>query len=205
MREAAASRGIMPARDESAGTPRLLGTIGMLCAPMLLLESLYRIAAQLPDNQNNRLVGVLGTLYIAGWMASTVGMRRLRVTGRGFWSRLVFVIQMAGLMLALLWSVQEIFRSGTAIDNTIYAVIDMSWPLSHLFMLVVGAFVIKAGVWRGWRMIAPFLCGLALPLFFAASAAGARTFGLVIFPATVTIGFIMLGYAVRTAEDSTAA
>lgn len=186
--------------SDSLPSTRLLGTIGMLCAPMLMLESLYRMAWRVPDNQNNRLVGLLGTIYVAGWIASAVGMRRLRVTGRSLWSRLVFVVQMAGLVLAGLWAVQEILRPGSVNDSLFYMVIDASWPLSHLFMLVVGIFVFKAGVWRGWRRAAPFVCGLALPLFFAISAAGARTLGLIIFPATVAIGFIMLGYAVRTAE-----
>ena len=67
---------------------RLLGTIGMIAAPMLMMETLYRMAAHIPDEQNNRLVGVLGTIYITGWMASAIGMRRLRVTGKSLsWLR----------------------------------------------------------------------------------------------------------------------
>jgi hypothetical protein len=48
------------------------------------------------------------------------------------------------------------------------------------------------------------VCGLALPLFFAAMAAGVPAGGFVLFPILTTIGFSMLGYAVRTSDEATA-
>jgi hypothetical protein len=62
-------------------------------------------------------------------------------------------------------------------------------------MLVVGVLVRKAGVWRGWRLLAPFICGLALPLFILARLLGLES----VYPFFImtAVGFTLLGLAVR--------
>ncbi|HEV7860573.1 MAG TPA: hypothetical protein VGO91_18285 [Pyrinomonadaceae bacterium] len=179
---------------------RLLGACGMIGAPMMLVEGLYRYLAHMADNQNNQIDGVLGLIYIGGWMCSAIGMRRLRVTGSGIWGMSVSAVQMVGLLLAGLWSMQEIVHFNALAGSELFSITDAAWPLSHLFMLVVGGFVLGAGVWHGWRRVPAFLCGLALLAFFIASAVGVREVGLVLFPVMTMIGFMSLGYAVRTSR-----
>lgn len=181
---------------DAFSSQRLFGTLGMIGGPMLLAEAiLYGLVFQSP---NNRAVGVLELIYLGGWMASAVGMRQLRVTGKGWTGRAVFIVQMAGLLLAAAFSAHGLVQPNQELDTLFLKATDAAWPLSHLFMLVVGICVLKAGAWRGWRRLAPFLCGLGLPLFFAASALGARTLGGIIFPFLTMVGFVSLGYAVRT-------
>jgi hypothetical protein len=67
-------------------------------------------------------------------------------------------------------------------------------------MIIIGIAVWKTGVWRGWRVVPPFLCGFALPLFFAASALFGRTNSGWIFISSVTLGFFLLGYAVKSTK-----
>jgi hypothetical protein len=74
----------------------------------------------------------------------------------------------------------------------------MAYPFSHVLMIIVGIAVWRAGIWRGWRIVPAFLCGLALPLFFAGSALVGRENSGWIFIGGVTLGFFLLGYAVRT-------
>src|SRR4030095_9431845 len=80
-------------------------------------------------------------------------------------------------------------------------VLDLAWPLSHTFMLVTGGLAIGAGVWRGWRRIAPFLPGLQIPMLFALMALGAgngRGMAGYIQAVFASLAFLLLGYAVFT-------
>lgn len=182
--------------------PRLLGTVGIIAAPMMLLVGLYYYFWQISNVKSTPMVGLLGIIYIAGWMCSAAGMRWLGVTGTGTLSTVAFVVQMIGLALAGAFSLQEMFRFGFLEGSSFSTITDAAWPLSHLFMLVIGGLVVNAGVWKGWRRAAPFVCGLALPPFFAAMAAGVPAVGFVLFPVLTAIGFSMLGYAVRTSGEA---
>lgn len=184
--------------------PRLLGTAGVIAAPMMAVDGVYHYFWQVTREQSTPVIGLIGIIYIAGWICSSIGMRRLGVVGSGAWGGVVFVVQMLGLILAGALSIHEIVGFSSLEGTAFAAVTDTAWPLSHLFMLVVGGFVVRAGVWKGWRRAAPFVCGLALPSLFAAMAAGVPAAGFVLFPILTTIGFSMLGYAVRTSEEATA-
>lgn len=180
---------------------RLLGTVGMIGGPALLLEGIYRKIAGLTNERDDRVVALLSVIYIAGWAASAVGMRRLRATGRSFWSAAIFYVQMFGLAMAGFWAVALLIGLDAQQGSTIYALTDPFWPLSHLFMLVVGLAVVKTWVWRGWRRVPPFLCGLALPLFFLTKPLGLDE-GVFAFLLMTAIGFTGLGYAVRSSRRS---
>ena len=181
-------------RNGALVTNRLLGTLGMLAAPMMLAEMLIFGFTQ---HGSNRVIGVLGVIYIAGWICSAVGMRRSRVTGDGALSKGAFVVQLAGLLLAFLWSLQEVVYSGPEMRGVFYGVTDAAWPLSHLFMLAVGILTLRAKIWEGWRRFAPLLAGLALPVAVAAASVAGRGAMGIAFGVMTTAGFLALGYAVR--------
>jgi hypothetical protein len=180
---------------------RLLGTFGVIAAPMLLVEGLYRYFTNVSDNQNNQVVGLLSIIYVGGWLCSVIGMRRLRITGSNHWSMIIFAMQMIGLFLAGVWALQEIVHLDFIKGNILFNICDAAWPLSHLFMLVIGGLVLRAGIWQGWRRFPPFLCGLALPAFIAASTFGVKDIGIALFQIMTTVGFVSLGYAVRTSNQ----
>ena len=191
--------------QEAFLSPRLLGTLGMLGSPMMLVEGFYRTVTHLPENHMGPVLGVLNLLYVIGWMCSVRGMRRLRVTGNGPASAVLFVIQMTCLVLAGQWAVYAATGRDMDRGNLFLAITDAAWPLSHLFMLVVGGFVLKANVWRGWRRAAPFVCGLALPSVMALSPFFDRAGGGYAFGILTTVGFLMLGNAVRTSRSASSA
>jgi hypothetical protein len=181
----------LPAARNSHLNPRLLGTIGMVCAPMLFVSGfLYALG----DGPAALIASALGMLYLIGWAASAAGMRQLRVAGR--LSGAVFAVQLVGLSLALVFNVLEMARANP--DTLLFRVTDLAWPASHLFMLVVGALVLAARVWRGWRGWTPLLCGLALPVFFGARPLLGGEVGGFIFGVLTAAAFALLGYAVRT-------
>lgn len=179
---------------------KLLGAFGIVGAQMFALDAVYRHAYGLGGGPNDHVSSALNLLYIIGWTCSAVALRRLRVTGRGGAARAAFAVQCAGLVLAGLISCNEMLDLTGLASHPLYFVFDAAWPLSHLFMLVVGALVWRARVWRGWRRLPCFICGLALLSYFATLpllGADARF----AFITLVTAGFTLLAVAVRTAKE----
>ncbi|HJQ32486.1 MAG TPA: hypothetical protein VJ866_09910 [Pyrinomonadaceae bacterium] len=181
-------------------TTKLLGTLGVVGAQMFALDAVYRHAYGLGGGPNDRVSSVLNLLYIVGWVCSAAALRRLRATGRGRAARAAFIIQCAGLALAAFVALAEALDLKALTTQPFYFAVDASWPLSHLFMLFVGALVWRAGVWRGWRRAGCFVCGLALPSYFAALPLVGEDARFA-FVALVTAGFTLLGIAVRTAKE----
>jgi|GEM_PF-1952916 hypothetical protein len=178
---------------------RLLGTLGMIGSPMLLADGLCRSAGYIRETQGAALAGALGVAYLIGILCSAVGLRRLRVTGRGPGAAALFAVQIAALLLAFAFSVAEAlgYRPGSGPASALLFAADMGWPFSHVLMLLVGVAMGKAGVWRGWRRLPPFVCGAALPLFFAVRPL-AEPVAMLVFPLMTAAGFLALGWTVRT-------
>jgi hypothetical protein len=198
----AESVGAVARRPVSILRPRLLGTIGMLAAPMMLIEGIYRSLMHLPPDKDDIFVGLIEALYVIGWMCTTVGMRQLRATGSGKGSAVVFAIQIIGQTLALLFALAALVRWTAFTTTPLFGIADLAWPFSHLFMLVVGVFVWKAGVWKGWQRVAPFVCSGGLLGLFALMPLVGRDAAVPVFGIGVTAGFLLLGYAVRTGEEA---
>jgi hypothetical protein len=68
-------------------------------------------------------------------------------------------------------------------------------------MLIMAGFVLRAGIWQGWRRFPPFLCGLAPHAFIVANIFGVKDIGIILFQVMTTVGFVSLGYAVRTTNQ----
>lgn len=186
-------------RGRSTISTRTLGTLGMIASPLLFAEGML-FSLGYAESPYARLISLLGIGYLLGWACSLVGMRRLRATGPGAVALAFFIIQLVGLFLAAVFNVQEMM--GANPDSLFYFVTDLAWPASHILMLVLGTLVLLAKVWRGWRVVAPFLCGLALPAFFAIKAIAGITLGGFTFGVTTTMAFMLLGYAVRTSTPA---
>jgi hypothetical protein len=190
----------LPNNDSFSISNRLPGATGMILSPMLFLASFFFAPQFDQPSPNPFLAGLGGVLYLFGAMASATGMRSLRVTGNGKGARVLYFVQMIGLFLAMCFDVLE-NAAPQLRETTVFFIIDMAYPFSHILMIIVGIAVIRAGVWRGWRRIPAFLVGLALPSFIGSSAAFGRENGSFIFPLMVTTGFFLLGLAVFTTKS----
>jgi hypothetical protein len=121
---------------------RLLGLLGIICAPMLLLQFLFGTEIGSSNSaHSNRIIALLGVFYIGGWICGAIGIFQNKVYGATKASKIVFIIQMILLALALMFSIQEIFGVGYENGGIFFAVCDAGYPLSHLFMIIVGIFV----------------------------------------------------------------
>jgi hypothetical protein len=135
-------------------------------------------------------------LYIGSWIAGAIGMRRQRVTGDSTGSKIAFIVQMIGLTLALLFSVQQLVGINHEVSGWFFAATDIAYPFSHVFMLVVAVFVWRAGVWHGAGRLAPWLVGLALPLFFTLVSLIGIAAGSVGFASLTALGLGTIGYTI---------
>jgi hypothetical protein len=182
-------------------TNRTLGVIGMILSPMLVIGWLFAVPQFDQPSPNPFITALGGILYLLGAMASATAMRNLRVTGNGSGAKILYVVQMTGLFLAMCFDVFQ-FIAPHLRGTWLFFVTDMAYPFSHVLMIVVGAAVVRSGVWHGWRRFPAFLVGFALPAFFALSAAFGRANGSFIFPLMVTLGFFSLGLAVFTTKTN---
>jgi hypothetical protein len=186
-------------RPEHAGgiNTRLLGTLGLFGGPMLFAS--FLIGSLGGMKQDNPIVYAVGILYLMGWMCSAVGLRRLRVTGDGAFAKGLFVVQIVGLCLAIVFNILEACDFGYG--TVFFGITDAAWPLSHLLMIVVGIATINTGLWRGWRRFTPLLCGLVLPIALTTGAVFGRPAMMVPFGVLTTTAFTLLAWAVRTSGD----
>jgi len=192
---------VLPDNDSFLASNRLLGAIGMILSPMLFLASFFFAPQFEQPSPYPFLAGLGGVLYLLGAMASATGMRSLRVTGKGKGARVLYFVQMTGLLLAMCFDVLE--NSAPQLrETTVFFITDMAYPFSHILMIIVGIAVIRAKVWRGWHRIPAFLVGFALPSFIGLSVAFGRENANFIFPLMVTTGFFLLGLAVFTTKTN---
>lgn len=176
---------------------RIFGLLGIIGAPMLLLQFLLGNRGMNAEGGDaNAWIALLGVLYIGGWICGAIGMFRWRVYGEGKGSKVVFVIQMILLLLALMFSVFETFGATYENGGILFAVFDAGYPLSHLFMIVVGIFTIRAGKWKRFSKFAPLLVGIALPLTFALMPLFGMNVGIFTFGGLTAIGLGIIGYTI---------
>jgi hypothetical protein len=173
---------------------RLLGTIAMICAPALLIEALL-----LQGQEKAPITGSASMVFMAGWICSNIGMWRMRAIGTGNWGRAVLLIQLVGLVLAFLFGLFE--ATGLlASESLVFNVTDAAWPLSMLWMIVVGVTVVVAKQISSWPRFVPLLCPLWLPLAIAGTMAFGATGGFV-GVAYATVLWALLGYIVVCSDS----
>src|SRR5262245_14818439 len=112
---------------------RLPGLFCLIGAPMLLIQFLLNGGGETQLTPAGRIIAFLGVLYMGGWLAGAIGMRKLRVTGNGTGSKIVFIIQAGGLFLATMFSVLETLGYNHENGGIIFFITDLAYPFSHLF------------------------------------------------------------------------
>ncbi len=170
---------------------RILGTIAMICAPALLIEVLI-----LRGQENDLIVGIASMVFMAGWICSNTAMRRMRAAGTGKWGRAVLLIQLIGLVLAFMFG----FFEATSLlggSGIILGIMDVAWPLSMLWMVVVGITVVRAGRLSEPQRFVPLLCPFWLLIAIVGSMALGDTVGEIAGFGYAAVLWTLLGYVVR--------
>lgn len=181
-------------------TPRLLGAVGMIGAPFLMLEGVSHYFLNISGS--SPLGGFLELFYLGGWISSVIGLGMLQATGRGKAGKIILGLQLLGLTLATIFSLFNIFLPDLNPDSVIFQITDLAWPLSHTFMLVVGSAALITKRLSGWTRFAPLACGLAVPLLMAVMMIGGEQVALLFFGPYTWVMFTLLGYTVRNGKES---
>ncbi len=177
---------------------RTLGTIAMICAPALLVEGIL-----VQGRENAVITGIASMIFMLGWICANMGMRRMHAAGTDKWGWAVLLIQLVGLVLAFSFG----FFEATGLlgwDSIIFNVTDAAWPLSMLWMLVVGVTVIVAKRLTGWRRFVPVLCPLWLLLALGGGAVLGDAGGYIGL-AWSAVTWALLGYIVRESREQVGA
>jgi hypothetical protein len=174
---------------------RVLGTFTMISASALLIEVLL-----LRGQENAPITGIASMVFMAGWICSNLGMWRLRATGTGNWGRAVLLIQLVGLVLAFMFGFFEATRL-LGRESIVFNVTDAAWPLSMLWMLVVGVTVIVAKRLSGWQRFVPLLCPFWLPISIILSIAFGDTVGDIVGFGYAAVLWALLGYIVVRSDS----
>lgn len=176
---------------------KILGVVEIVGAPMLLLQFLIGGIEQNSSSPNNSsLVSALGVLYIGGWIGGAIGMFRQKIYGETTAAKIVFTLQIISLTLAFLFSIQETLGVSYESGGKFFFVCDMGYPASHLFMIVVGVFVLRAKRLKNFTRFAPFLVGAALPVTMLLGGFVGMIAGVCLFGGLTTAGLGMIGYSV---------
>ena len=178
---------------------RILGTIAMICAPALLIEAFL-----VQGGENAMITGIASMVFMAGWICSNTGMRRMQAAGTGKWGRAVLLIQLVGLVLAFMFG----FFEATSLlgrESIIFNITDAAWPLSMLWMLVVGITVIRANRLSGWQRFVPLLCPFWLLVAIVGSMAFGDTAGGFLGVGYAAILWVLLGYIVLDSHERVSA
>ena len=174
---------------------RLLGTIAIICALALLIEELL-----LRGQENAPITGIASMVFMAGWICSNIGMWRMQATGTGKWGRAVLLVQLVGLVLAFMFGLFE----ATGLlgrESIVFNVTDTAWPLSMLWMIVVGVTVIVAKRLSGWQRFVPLLCPLWLLITITLSIAFGDTVGGIVGFGYAAVLWALLGYVVVRSDS----
>ncbi len=174
---------------------RVLGVITMICTPALFIDAL-----PLRGQENAAIIGIAHMIFMAGWICSNIGMWRMRATGTGKWSRAVLLVQLVGLVLAFMFG---LFEATGLLDreSIIFNITDAAWPLSMLWMIVVGVTVIVTKRLSGWQRFVPLLCPLWLPIAITLSIAFGDTVGGIVGFGYAAVLWALLGYVVVRSDS----
>jgi hypothetical protein len=194
------TKGLTYQQSGSFLNPRLLGTLGMLGSSMLLIEGIY---SGFKQHGTDQFVAAIEVVYMLAWLASVYGMHLTDATGKGKGGKIVLGIQSASVLCAALWSGYHLLVPNPDVNHPFYIATDLSWPFSHVFMIVVGVATLRAKNWTGGFRFAPLLCGLALPAAILSSIALGEVALGIVFGLWTTTAFTLLGYAVRNNGQAT--
>jgi hypothetical protein len=109
----------------------------------------------------------------------------------------VLIIQLVGLLLAVLASFFEATRL-LGRESVVFNAIDLAWPFSILWMVVVGITVIRAKRLSDWQRFVPLLCPFWLPIAAIFGTIFGDKTGSVVGFGYAAVLWGLLGYIVRT-------
>lgn len=137
------------------------------------------------------LVWQIGILALLAVMAAT------RATGSGRFARSMLIVAAALVLLASGWTVAHIVDPDMVDAGTMLA-LDIAWPLSMLWLLVVAIVVAAVNQWTGRARWAPLIAKVYAAVAIVALVILPQTPALLVQSVAVAGFYGWLGWVIRT-------
>jgi hypothetical protein len=177
---------------------RILGAIGIIGAPAMLIATFID-----PEGTMPVVMGITSMIFMLGSFASHIGLWRIAATGTRWWGRVPLAVQIILVSLAFLFGVFE----ATGIvgeENILFTITDISWPLSMVWMLLVGIAALFARRLPMPQRLVPLICGFSFPsTMVITSVMGVAlndTASSLIFFSMLAVFWALLGLVVMQSE-----
>ncbi|MGZ3853389.1 MAG: hypothetical protein ACXVBX_11405 [Flavisolibacter sp.] len=176
---------------------KVLGIIGVVGAPWVLIDFIN-------NGLYDRFVltsasGIRSFFFMTGWICCVLGLYKLHEPMSNarrfpFWVLLFF------LLLADIWNVMEVIDPHS--QSGLFFLLNFSWPLGGLFMIVTSIVIIRAKRLKGWKKYMPLLASLWFPQTMFMAWAGVDGFqALIISGLYAAISFGLLGFSLIAASN----
>lgn len=179
-------------------TNKFMGTCGMMAAPFL---TFLLLSGQAANADNTSIGGLFGLIYMLGWQCSIIGLIQLQAAGTRKKDNILFYIQLFLLTIANIWNIWVIIDPTNT--STFFFVLDLFWPLSNLFMLVLGIVIARKGILKGWRRYVVLGVGLWLPFALGTSLLLGRDSHFAYYPGALysIVAWTLLGWMVYEGDE----
>lgn len=136
---------------------RSLLVLAMICAPAMLVGILLT-----QGSENSLITGIVSFLFMFGSLCTQLVLWQIAASGRGIWGRIAQGFQIVLVFFGMLFG---IFEASQLLhdENILFVITDISWPLSMVWMLILGITIAIRGTLKGYARFAPMICGLAFP------------------------------------------
>ncbi|WP_027482402.1 hypothetical protein [Deinococcus pimensis] len=136
------------------------------------------------------------SVFAVGWWCALLGLVQLRAAGSTRAGRGVLNVGLVLVGVAALQGVFDVLRLHTL---PVYFITDVAWPLSMLWMLVIGVTVARTWSLPVPMKFVPLLCGTAFPLWVIVGAILGRNTPI-LSTAYVTAAWMVLGVVLIVAR-----
>jgi len=173
----------------------ILGILGIIGSFFMAIEGLLINRSQ---NLNSSVGGACELIYMLGWMCSIYGLKIIHADAKR-WIRNVLSLELIFLTLANTWNTWNIFDPNNL--SPLYFALDMFWPVSNLFMIVVGIAIMKAGILQGWKRYIPLIVGLWFPLGLVTWAIAGKEISFIQMDLYSIVCWGLMGFVVLSSKD----
>jgi cytochrome bd-type quinol oxidase subunit 2 len=186
-------------------TPDMRTSITRRCGAALVAGSVAwaacaLIAGPIADGANSRLELAGSLAFQLALLCLIAALWVTEATGIGRWGRAALSVQLVLVLLAIGWTMPHIFDPNMADEGMIVA-LDTAWPLSMLWLVVLGITVARARRWVGTLRWATLVASLWFPVAILATAAGEWP-GLVVSSLWLVAGYGVLGALLMRGRES---
>lgn len=178
-------------RPLAPGTVRRLG-LGLTAGTLTWAASIFAFST-MNEGVTARVGDLTGLAFQLGLFALLTVQIRTLATGTSRVSRVMLKVELVLLGLAGVWSLLHGVLPASLQEHPAMLILDVSWPLSMLGMMIIAIRLAFAGRWRGvlrwWPLVAESFVVVTIPATIIFGDAGARWVG----GSHLLIGYATLG------------